>query len=264
VTLPRLHGIEIHEQPWCPPSLRDAATDYLQFVANLVGAYNPVAPHLRAALRDAGEKTIVDLCSGGGGPWISLLSQFEDDAPRVVLTDFRPNREAFQHAVEISGGRIGFEPESVDVMNVPSRLRGFRTLFAAFHHFRPGEARAILADAADKGCGIAIFEGTERRVAQLLSMVFVVPIVVLIAMPFIRPFRWSRLAWTYLLPLAPLLIAFDGVVSCLRTYTEDEMRELADGLGGASYRWRVGIERKGPAVISYAIGSPVRGAQISR
>ncbi len=264
MTLPRLHGIEIHEQPWCPPSLRDTATDYLQFAANLVGAYHPVAPQLRAALRDAGENAIVDLCSGGGGPWLSLLSQFEDDAPRVVLTDFRPNREAFERAVEISGGRIGFEAESVDAMNVPSRLRGFRTLFAAFHHFRPGEARAILADAAHKGCGIAIFEGTERRVVQLLSMLFVVPIVVLLAMPFIRPFRWSRLVWTYLLPLAPLLIAFDGAVSCLRTYTEDEMRKLAQGLGGESYRWRIGIERKGTVAISYAIGSPVQGVQISR
>ncbi len=56
----------------------------------------------------------------------------------------------------------------------------------------------------------------------------------------------------------------DGAVSCLRTYTEDEMRELAQGLGGESYRWRIGIERKGTVAISYAIGSPVQGVQISR
>ena len=26
----RLHGIEIEDQPWCPATIRDAATDYLQ------------------------------------------------------------------------------------------------------------------------------------------------------------------------------------------------------------------------------------------
>jgi hypothetical protein len=262
--LPRLHGIEIHEQAWCPASLRDTATDYLQFVANLAGAYNAVAPQLRAALDAAEQKTVVDLCSGGGGPWLSLLPALGPDGPRVVLTDFHPNREAFERAVEQSDGRIGYEPAPVDVTNVPSRLEGFRTLFAALHHFRPGDARAILADAADKGQGIAIFEGTERRVLQLLSMVFVVPILVLLSMPFVRPFRISRIIWTYLVPLAPLVIVFDGVVSCLRTYTEDEMRELTRGVGGESYRWTIGIERKGPAGVSYAIGAPAQGEQSPR
>lgn len=262
--LPRLHGIELHEQPWCPASLRDTATDYLQFVANLAGAYKPVVPRLREALAETGQKTVVDLCSGGGGPWLSLLPEFGDAAPRVVLTDFYPNREAFARAVENGAGRIDFEPESVDVKDVPARLRGFRTLFAAFHHFRPDEARAILTDAADKGQGIAIFEGTERRVVQLLSMLFIVPILVLLTMPFIRPFRLSRIVWSYIVPLAPLLIVFDGVVSCLRTYTEDEMRELTAGVGGPDYHWRIGIERRGPAAVSYAIGAPAQGAQISR
>ncbi len=225
--LPRIHGIEIHEQPWCPTSLRDAAT---------------------------GSNSVVDLCSGGGGPWLSLLARFGDDAPQVALTDRFPNRVAFERAAEEGGGRIGFEPEPIDVMRVPERLRGFRTLFAALHHFRPADARAILADAVEKRQPIAIFEGTERRVLQLLSMLLLVPIVTLLAMPFVRPFRISRIVWTYLIPLAPLVIAFDGIVSCLRTYSEDEMRGLVEGMDG--YRWQIGVERSGPTGIPFIIGVP--------
>lgn len=252
--LPRLHGLEIHEQPWCPASLRDTATDYLQFIANVFGAYNGMAPRLKEALAESGSESVVDLCSGGGGPWLSLLAAFGDDAPRVVLTDRFPNREAFERAVDVGAGRIAFEPEPVDVMHVPERLRGFRTLFAALHHFRPDDARAILADAVENRQPIAIFEGTERRILQLLSMLFLVPILTLLSMPFVRPFRISRIVWTYLIPLAPVLIVFDGIVSCLRTYTEDEMRELTRGLDG--YRWEIGVERSGPAGIPFIIGTP--------
>jgi len=273
MTLPRIHAIEIHEQRWCPASLRDTATDYLQFVSNLTGAFSPIAPRLRDALARSGEKQVIDLCSGGGGPWLGLLPEFEVGAApaRVTLTDRYPNREACTRAVCESGGRIGFEAEPVEAMRVPVRLRGFRTLFAAFHHFRPADARAILADAAARGQPIAIFEATERRVTGLLGMIFLVPLATLFVMPFVRPFRLSRLVWTYLVPLAPLVIGFDGFVSCLRTYSSEELEGLTAGLGGEHYRWEIGVERGGPVGIPFAIGgpsgavdSPAQGRQTSR
>ena len=39
---------------------------------------------------------------------------------------------------------------------------------------------------------------------------------VLLATPFILPFRWSRLFWTYIVPALPLVLTFDVVVSLLR------------------------------------------------
>jgi len=41
-------------------------------------------------------------------------------------------------------------------MRVPDELTGFRTIFSAFHHFRPEEARAVVADAAHQRQGIAV------------------------------------------------------------------------------------------------------------
>lgn len=54
---------------------------------------------------------------------------------------------------------------------------------------------------------------------------------VLLTMPFIHPFRWSRLFWTYLLPVVSLDCAFGWAVSCLRTYTVPESQEMTDALG---------------------------------
>src|SRR5437867_274577 len=133
----RLHLFEIHDQPWCPPSLRDALTDFLGFALRLGGSYAPIAPQLRAAVARAGAARIVDLCSGAGGPWPALR---RDVSVPILLTDKYPNRQT-------RTGTLPFHPEPVDATAVPADLGGFRTLFTSFHHFRPDEARAILANA---------------------------------------------------------------------------------------------------------------------
>jgi hypothetical protein len=55
---------------------------------------------------------------------------------------------------------------------------------------------------------------------------------------FYTPFRWSKLIWT-LIPVLPLLLAFDATVSLLRTYTAEELAALAARAGTDEYRWEV-------------------------
>ncbi|HLL55972.1 MAG TPA: hypothetical protein VK447_20590, partial [Myxococcaceae bacterium] len=247
--------------------VRDALTDYLQFVNAKMKLYRPIAPRLRAALARAGTRRIIDLCSGGGGPWGTLLGDLEQDSDLrydVRLTDRYPNLPAFEQARAASGDRLEFEPESVDVTRVPERLEGFRTLFTSFHHFPPEVAREILADAVRKRQGIGIFEFTRRKVPDLLGMV-ASPLINLLVTPAIRPFRWSRLLWTYALPMVPGVVFWDGFVSCLRSYTPEELRAFADGLGDCGYDWEIG-EEKVPAstfVLTYLIGVPRAGATTS-
>jgi hypothetical protein len=51
----------------------------LEFFLRIGNYYAPIVPRLRAALEKTGERQIVDLCSGGGGPWLRLLSEFGDE-----------------------------------------------------------------------------------------------------------------------------------------------------------------------------------------
>jgi hypothetical protein len=74
--------------------------------------------------------------------------------------------------------------------------------------------------------------------------------------PRIRPFRWSRLLWTYLIPIIPLVLLFDGVVSCLRTYRPQELREIVDKLSCSQYRWEIGELAGRRAPVTYLIGCP--------
>ncbi len=59
---------------------------------------------------------------------------------RVTLTDKFPNLEAFERARSQSGNMIEFVTEPVDARAVPRELKGFRTIFNSFHHFRPPDA----------------------------------------------------------------------------------------------------------------------------
>jgi hypothetical protein len=256
----RLHLFEIEDQPWCPASIRDGATDYLQFVQSRMQPYRAIAPRLARAVQTTKAVQIIDLCSGAGGPWQDLLPHvtacLEDPVP-VYLTDRYPNLSAWQRLCDQSGNDFRYIESPVDAGQVPLDLVGFRTLFSGFHHFSPDEAARILQDTMVKGQGIGIFEATERRFPSMIGMLLV-PIVIALLTPAIRPFRWSRLFWTYLLPAIPLVGLFDGLVSCLRTYTTGELNEMVKPL--VRYSWDIGQERlKGlPLTVTYAIGYPER------
>lgn len=255
--MPRIHLMEIGDQPWCPGWLRDTTTDLLELILRRGNYYAPAVPRLIAALQATGATEVIDLCSGGGGPWPGLLPQFGQDAPRrVLLTDKFPNPAALAR-LAAADGRIVPEPRSIDVTAVPDDLRGFRTLFTSFHHFRPAQAQAILADATRSGTGIGVFEFTHRGFIAITTMIFT-PVAALLLVPFVRPFRWSSLLFTYLLPVIPLGAMSDGIVSCLRTYSPRELTELVKPLQSDEYVWEIGQERtwRSPIPITYLIGYP--------
>lgn len=242
--IPRLHLFELEDQPWFPAVIRDLATDYLRFIEDSFRLHRPVVALLGEALRATHLEHAVDLCSGGGGPIPALQKELAANGMRVsfTLTDRFPNMDAFRRGAAESQGGISFSAEPVDAKAVPGNLIGFRTMFNAFHHFAPADAVAVLRDAARARQPIGIFEIPDRRLHTLLPMLLLTPLMILLATPFIRPFRWRRLLWTYVLPLVPLTSWWDGIVSQLRAYTrrmsfdhwrtQSQLRIIAGALEG--------------------------------
>lgn len=255
----RQHLFELEDLPWFPSTIRDLATDYLHFIESWVSLDRAVAPLLADAMRITGTNQIVDLCSGGAGPVPSLLAQLDAEGvtATATLTDLFPNAAAMQRVSEESGGRIAFAREPVDAGAVPQRLKGVRTLFNAFHHFRPDAAVAVLRDAVRAGQPIAIFEVSQRTPRNLISMTLLTPVMVLATTPFMRPFRWRRLLFTYPLPLVPLTCLWDGMVSQLRAYTPPELEALGVEADPRA-TWRAGQVPLGdlPGTVTYLLGYP--------
>lgn len=252
----RVQFIEIHEQAWFPSSLRDEATEALQFGFNLLNVYGAVAPLLQRAMDATGSRAIVDLCSGGGGPWFGLGRILQGASPQlqIWLTDKYPNPRAVENVSMGPENHIRFYPSSVDATKVPDDLCGFRTMFTSFHHFSPEQAGAVLQNAVDAGEGIGIFEVT-RRTPAMIVLTWAWALLLFLFTPWIRPFRWSRLFWTYLVPIIPLVLLCDGAVSCLRSYRQEELREIIGRLSANDYHWEIGAT-SGRVPVTYLMGYP--------
>jgi hypothetical protein len=254
----RLDILELHESPWFPQGLRDLVTDSLQFVLNAIRFYDPVSERLRAAVNSAGAERVIDLCSGGAGPWLWLHSVVRVGAARdlqVVLTDKYPNLDAFESARRASGGAISYSAEPVEAAHIPPQLSGFRTVFSSLHHFSPAEIVAMLQDAANQRQGFGAFEGAQRR-AKTIAGIVLMPIGAVIAAPFVRPFRFSRLFWSWIVPVIPLVLYVDGVLSCLRAYSPAEMMAMCKRVAAPGYVWDAGDASGRLARVTYLLGYP--------
>jgi hypothetical protein len=263
----RLHLVEIEDQKWCPASIRDGITDYLRWFEHFWNVYQPIIPRLKQVLRELKSERIIDLCSGAGGPWLHLYKEFDDFieyTPTVYLTDLYPNCSAFEMSSNLSSGRILSCPDPVSATNVPKHLTGFRTMFSAFHHFPPQMAKSILHDAVRNKQGIAIFEISQRHPLVIFPMCFS-PFLVMLSTPFVKPFRWWRLFWTYVIPVIPFGFMFDTIVSCLRTYSPQELRALTEEVSeGDTYCWDIGVKAKNDSSVgvTYLIGYPLSEKQV--
>jgi hypothetical protein len=258
--VPMARLFEIHEQAWFPQFLRDQFVDSLQMILEVTNTYQPISSLLRKRLEECGSERVVDLCSGAGGPWPSLLRDFETHgavAPEVLLTDKYPSTTKLQDVESSTANRIHFLSDSIDATQIPRYLRGFRTLFSSFHHLNPAEALGLLRDSANKRQAIGVFEAPARHILTLLSLLLI-PTGTWLFVPFRRPFRWSRLLWTYLIPVTPFVLFFDGLISCLRAYSVGELREMTSGIESSGYCWEIGEKAGGllPVRITYLIGFP--------
>lgn len=252
----RIHLFEFEDQYWFPTFLRNYGTDFLQFLSNKTRIYKPIVPMLEETLRKSKTETIIDLCSGGGGGLLGLNDELKKEIARIniIMTDYFPNIAAFEHTKKLTDN-IEYEVNSVDARNVPSNLKGLRTQFLSFHHFKPNDAKLILQNAVDSKSPIAIFEAQERSLPSILAMLFS-PITVLLTTPFIRPFKLGRIIFTYLIPIVPFFVLWDGVVSSLRTYSTNEMEKLITNLNGTEkYDWEVGKVKSGPVKLLYLVGT---------
>ena len=240
----RLHLFELEDQSWLPAAIRDAGTDFHRFMCEVGDVYRPVIPKLKDALVKTGSEEILDLCSGGAGPIVGIHRKLDEVgcSVRITLTDKYPNHAAFEYARKHSGGGVDFLEDSVDATAVPPHLSGFRTLFASLHHFRPQVARRVLQDAVDQRRPIGVFDMSARRPPPMPMLLLANPLAVLLVMPIIRPFRWSCLFWTYIIPVVPLFIVWDGFISGFRLYSTQELQEVVDGLSSNDYVWAIGRE----------------------
>lgn len=256
----RLQLFELEDQRWFPHVIRQGMLDFLRFMITKLNAYEAAVPLLQELLTRTNQHHITDLCSGAGGGIETIQQGLTNKLGipvYITLSDLYPNISAYQYLQQQSNGSIDFIPTPVDATAVPDAITGVRTIFSSFHHFPPVVAQRILQDAADKRAAIGVFEGAQKSWLEMLLLWLVFPVIILLVTPFIRPFRFSRLFFTYLIPLIPIGILWDGTVSLLRIYTPEHLQRMLQSIHAPNYTWRTGRAGHKPGKhVIYLIGYP--------
>ncbi len=252
----RVHLFELEDLPWVPRPIRDGGTDLLDLGFDRLGFYDGVAPHLISVLESTGATRVVDLCAGGGGGTLQMRKRVRaagNDA-EFVLSDLHPNEAGIARVQALGDPRTRYGSEPVDAMTGGGELDGVRTMSGALHHFPPDAVRVLIAGIVARRAPLAFFDIAASPAIRKAPLVLA-PVAMGINMlllflgslalvPFVRPFRLSRLLLTYLLPAIPALTAWDGTVSALRAYTPDELLEIARSVPGAdAYEWDAGAAK---------------------
>jgi len=251
---------EFEDLGWFPNFLREGMTDYLRFILNAADFYSPATTVIMEGLQNAGQFSVIDLCSGGGGAIQMVQKNFYNTYKRklpVILTDKFPNFKAYRILQQKSGGDISYTKDAVDAMNVPAELAGLRTIFSAFHHFDKNQASLVLLDAVKARQPIAVFDGGDKNILTILGIIIIHPIIFFLFTPLFRPFKWSRIIFTYLLPLIPLCTIWDGVVSILRLYRPAALLAIANSIDHNLFTWKAGnLKNKMGMKVTYLMGYP--------
>lgn len=147
----------------------------------------------------------------------------------LTLTDLYPHPEAIAPQPGLH-----YDTRSVDASAVPRDLRGLRVLCNSFHHMPPEQAQAVLADAHAAGEPLLVLEALNRDPFAMVAAVSVA-VMAWVLVPFLRRFDvGSALLW-WLVPVIPVLLIWEGVVSCLRCYTRRELGQMVAALPGATH-----------------------------
>ena len=210
--------------------------------------------------------TYVDFCAGAGGPTPviekdlnarmrnhhSIFQSTEnidktyppEGGVNFVLTDIAPHLEAWRAAAKNSKN-LHYISTSIDAADAPRDLlkpfqkkstfkisqKMFRLFNLAFHHFDDSLASKILQNTIATSDGFGIFELQGRTFSSFITCSLMWPLLLIVS-PYYFWRSPGHLFFTYIIPVIPFVVVFDGYVSSLRTRTGEEILAM--------------LERKGP------------------
>ena len=254
----RIQLFEWEDLPHFPVFLRNALTSYLSLVWTVGGFYKKTLPILQKALNILPQPHITDLCSGAGGAIPRLYTELKKKHPniQITLSDQYPNLERLRLVQQQSHGAITFRETPTDARTIMTQPETLCTMFLALHHFSPQDAQKIFQNSMNHGVPIAIFEIQQRSIFDVLLMLIHIPLSMLV-LPLTKP-CWKQIICTYIIPIIPFCITWDGIISTLRTYSQQELRELVQACDDPGYQWQYGKVCHPLHSVTYFLGLPPR------
>jgi hypothetical protein len=220
---------EFMDLTWVPSGLRATILDVLECCLGPSPRryYEWVAREILNLVEDGSVHTIVEL-GAGAAPITHELAKSLNGHKGISLrvSDLSPNKALYQTLEEKYPDLIQTDQRSVDFSRPMDFPPGsLLVLSGTIHHLPPAARRHALE--ALSAYRVAIFEPLRRNPASLFLSLLGIFSGLATPLQFWnqRPGNWRRVLWCWLVPLAPFMIVWDGIVSCLRCWTDEEWKE---------------------------------------
>jgi hypothetical protein len=227
------HLFEFMDQPWLPQSLALTLREILSCGNSqpFRPYYGWVADKAVRLVEQRGLSNVVELGAGAAPITRVLAGKPEMQGISLIVSDGRPDELAYQELASAYPKNVKPLLEPVDFSQPrdwpPATLL---VLSGTFHHLSDVARTSVLRDLASSPSSVMIVEPLRK---STLSMAFVflsiVPAILLPISYMHRPGRMRRFLWCWLMPVAPLMFWWDGLVSCLRMWTASEWRDRLAG-----------------------------------
>lgn len=199
---------ELEDYNWFPSILRNFQTDFIGFIVLKLNSYGVFIDYLKSASMPV--QAMYDLCSGSGEPAIDIFRK-SNCFSHLQLSDKYPNRFA------TTSPNIIYNKQSIDVLKLVFQAGTCYTMFNAFHHFSDNEKRTIASKIIDSQSTFFCVELLEPTFQCMLKVLFTTTLGSILFTPFIPPFSFKRLFFTYIIPINILSISIDGIISVLKS-----------------------------------------------
>ncbi len=222
---------ELEDYAWFPAILRRFQTEFIGSMVAWTHIYRPIAPLLDAMMHENNTRKMIDLCSGSAHP-VLYLTQFWENAVQIHLTDKFPTEPVLSESVP---HQIIVRRTSYDVLSASFSKDTIYSMFNAFHHFNDQEQVYILEQFEKANAPFLIVEILQPNLFEIVKIAVTTTIGQLFTAPFIAPFSWRRILFTYIIPVNLLTVTVDGIISVTKSKTATAYQQLANRVQTTDY-----------------------------
>jgi hypothetical protein len=239
---------ELEDYEGFPKLLRKFQVEAIGKLVVVLGVYKSIPSVVNELLLQNKFTSIIDLCSGSGLPSLYIKDKLQYIMP-LTLTD------KFPQTIKETNGVI-YESISINLFDIHPKPNVLYTLFNAYHHFTPTQQIQLIEKFKQNKATLLIVEVVEPSFISMINVIIASTLLQLIITPFIKPFHWLRILFTYIIPINIITVFIDGIISILKSKTKKQYKTMLQHLNTNDFSVEVNSIFNFPSKIITIIAQP--------
>lgn len=235
----RIQSFEFGDLPKIPKFYHNFLRTLMSRLYELFKIHQLWIPHILAFCKENESTVIMDPCAGSGKVNQLIESEIQKDVNiQFILSDIMTDRAPMfaDHINGLRNKRLQYISHSIDFLKSQNEYKQPKMFINSFHHFTNDQVIEILKASSQNSSNLLILEYCRKTFMSFISMILG-PFIAMILFPIVvkKNDLIETFIFMYLIPIIPMMLLWDGVISSLRTYDKDDIENLLKRAGIDNY-----------------------------